>query len=135
VPDYARTAATVERLINKTGRTVTVVQLESGSDDAAEPWNAKAVPRDVATEVELKGTYVSHRDLAALGFISEERAAQLMSKSALNKVALFSAKTAGTNLLDEFHEVIDDSVRYKIDRAHVLQPGDIRLLYALELSR
>ncbi len=135
MPDYVKLAATTERLIQGSGRIVTVIQLEDGEDDAAEPWKGKAVPRDAATEVPVTGTFVSHKSLTELGFISEHELANMSMSRAKNKVVLISAKEAGSNLLDEFHEVQDGVERYRIDVAHVLQPGDTRLLYAMELRR
>jgi hypothetical protein len=132
VPNYTKLAATAERLIKAAGRAVTLVQLESGEDNAAQPWWGTAAPRDGATEVPMTGVFLSHKDLANLGFISEAEASLATKNS---KVVMFSAKEAGTSLLDEFHEVVDDEVRYRITKTHVLQPGDTRLLYAMELAR
>lgn len=123
--DYTKIAATAKRLVEKFGRTMTFIRLDRSVDDSTKPWRANADPRatpDASTDV--IGVQIhpdSSRDLGSKILMPE-------LISATEKIVLVAA-TSTVEDLTTYEEVLDDGVRYKINRFDVLEPGDTRLLY------
>jgi hypothetical protein len=135
-PDYTKLAATAERLIDGSGRQITLVKFRNVVDDVAKPWRGTATPRATsgspkATEVSVTGTFVEPTSVEELGFMATNTE---FTKRA-QQIVMVSAKKAGTNDLEDFHEIIDGSVRWKILKVHLLKPGAIRLLYFIEVMQ
>lgn len=130
--DYSETAAAAQELIEEFGRPVTLVQLEEAPDDDAKPWGGAVNPRDAATELDdIPAVFVPVTGLAEFGFKVTVRDGVPRVDQAL---LVAGAAVAGSDL-EDFGEAVDAGVRYAIERAHRLQPGDTVLLWALEVRR
>lgn len=129
--DYAELAVTAKTLVEGTGRPVTFVQLDTTAADPARPHRGAATPRGAgATEVEGDAVAVPPSSATQLGIstLDEDflkRAEQI----------LIAIPDAGSPELDNFDEVIDGSVRWKINAIQKLRPADVTLLYFMSVRR
>lgn len=131
MPDYAKLAQTAERLIEKTGRPITLVKFSKEPEDPSKPWRAPTARVD-AQEVEATGTFVPLSSRTFLGI--EDSMPQDVNRG--EQICLVAGLADDESLLN-FNEIIDsaDDTRWKIVRPQVLQPGATRLLYAFEVKR
>lgn len=131
MPDYAKLATTTKRLIDKSGRPVTIVRLATNNDDGSKPWRGNATPRVDATEVAGIAVFVP---LSSNTFLGQE--SNLEPDRRGNQVALFAAKDDQDNDLTKFDEIKDETgERWKIVQGQLLRPGSTKLLYAFEVKR
>lgn len=124
--DHAKFAATAKRLIDKHGRSVTVVKRGKQPSDSNKPWRSQAAP--VTDEVTGIAVFVNSSDL---GYMVRDEENTKRSV----KVALFAADDDGGNNLETFDEIRDGSVKWQISKAEVLFPADTRILYMFEVAR
>ena len=124
--DFVKLAVTAKRLINANGRTVTLNQLGNTPADSAKPWRGVSTP--VRNSVTGKACFVSRSDL---GYV----VSNVDNLKRSEKVALFAANDDEDKTLEEFDEILDGSVTWRIDRTEVLNPADTRLMYMFEVSR
>ena len=129
MPDYVKLAATAERLVANSGRTITLVQFNSTPADANKPWRGAADPRITPdATLSIVGAFVEPRSDIRLGLSSE--IADLLARSSQ---VIIVASTAD---LTAYNEVIDsDTTRWKILGLEKLKPGDTTLLYFIGVVR
>lgn len=129
--NYVKIAATAKRLIEANGRTVSLVRLDRDPADPDMPWRGPAVvdsapydpldypsPKAVIvpyTEDDIDGTLVRHGDKRAY-------------------VAATSTAVAALNLA-EYDGLIDNGEQYKIVSVNILNPGEIIILYEMQLRK
>jgi hypothetical protein len=124
--NYVRMAATAKRLIEGNGRTVTLVRLSRSPEDTDKPWRGPDLTPDPVppaitckaviipyVEKEVDGSNIKHGDKRA--YIAE---------TSLDEIEI-----------ETYDRLVDASVIYKIVIASLLNPGDVRLLYELQLRR
>lgn len=131
MPNYTKLALTAQRLIESSGRDVTIVKLDQGSDDANKDWRGKAGPRETPeASVNAKGVFVPLSSSVFLGIenlVPDERRG--------NQVCLVAANADPSKDLTTFDEINDGGSIWRIVQAQVLKPGDVSLLYAFEVKR
>lgn len=121
-------AATAKRLIDKHGRTVTVVKHDSNTvADPTKPWRGTSTP--VAITVTGKAAFVPRTFILASfgqdfdGVLEE------------GEYALFAANDDGGNDLETFNVMKDGGKDWKIMRTELIAPGDTRVLYMFQVKR
>lgn len=124
--DFVKLAATVNRLINKNGRTVGIQKLSAAAADADKPWKGPGTPT-VETQVDCKGVFVpaSGTDLGK----------ELVSEELLARVDQVVLVGPNATPLEPFTAVLDDGVRWRIEWVQVLKPADVILLYVFGVCR
>ena len=132
--DYVRLAATAKRLIDKNGRAISIVKLERDPVDGAKPWRGDPSPRDTgqpeATATTI-GVFVEPGSIKHWGFmeISEELIGRW------EQVVMVSGNGVNQVDLEEYDEVVDGTIRWRIQNVIKLKPADLTMIYALGLSR
>ena len=128
--NFIKLAATVKRLIDKNGRTVTITKQGKTPTVAAQPWRGQSANPTVLDTVSGKAVFVS-TEPGSLG-------AQWMNRDNTKRsdqVAFFSATDAGTVALETYDTITDAGSQWKIVRAQRLKPGDTSLLFVFEVDR
>lgn len=119
--DYANLATVAKRLIDENGRDVTLRKIDRGHANPAEPWRAPDITNiDVGP---IKGVLVP--------FNANDIDETLVR--AEDKKALISANDGGVNLIEEFDVLLDGSEEWKIVNVKVINPGDTRVIYILQV--
>lgn len=140
MPDYQKLAQTAKRLIDKSGRSITINRLERTPADVSKPWRGEANPRatgQVESSITTIGVFVHPDGLRdqemtrPFGFSAIDQ--ELLKR--FNQMVLVSG--AGTNFqnLEDYDEVSDGTSSWKIELVVKLQPGDVNIMSALALSK
>lgn len=128
--DYDRILRGAKERITKFGRSITLVQLNPGPDNAAQPWKGTS---DVRTEVidslTVDGVFVEPESLERLG--KQAQANEYIKSS--EQVIIIASEFS----LEHYDEVIDsvDGARYKIHNLQQLNPGDRIVLHYARVQR
>ena len=139
--DYEKLSATALKLIEKNGRTVTLVKLSETPANASEPWKGPAAAAAVSVGepgalgsgkvgLEVIACFVTFSDneLAELfGLVNEARRGQ--------KSAFVAGAAVTPEDLRDFDQMVDGSDVWKIEAVDTLRPGDVPLLHYLVLGR
>lgn len=119
--NYTKLAATAKRLIDKNGRTVTLIQQGQDVTDSDKPWRpdptyarAKVTGKAVFTELEMANPEGIKRKVEGL---------------------LFAAADDGGHKLEDFDTVQDGAEVWRLLNGTVIAPGDIRVVYMFEVAR
>ena len=129
--DYAGLQEDASALIDEFGRSVTLVKFDETPADAAKPWRGDLTPRLAPSDsVVVNGVF---SDLSASKFGFNVDKLDFADRS--DQVVLISPPTTVTQNLEEFDEIIDGTVRYKIEGVKILKPGSVRMLYIFGVSR
>jgi hypothetical protein len=115
-------------MIEEEGRLVTFQQLDKTPADPDYPWEGPGAPT-VADSVQTYAVFVPDAG-SGLGKLIEDNE---LFKSA--EQVLLVAPPATGETLGDFHIVVDDAVRWKIDVAKELKPGPLTVLYVMGVSR
>lgn len=122
--DYSKNAATVLRLIEKFGRTVTIDKLSTTAADPNAPQDGPADPHVPAASVTLKAAVIEPSSLNQ----TDDRLKRVSA-------AAYVAGSATVEDLRTFTRLTDGSDRYRIDWVDALKPGDTVVLYTIGLMR
>lgn len=142
MPNYARSAATAKRLIEKAGRTIKLFRANDVPADASKPWlgaDQAASPAAAAggLTVTCKAAFVpasgsgfgrDFRDRKAT--ISGREGSTLKDVTQLALIASESVKPAGTDL-GQFDSMLDGDTILRIHSAQELKPGTVSLMWEL----
>lgn len=125
--DYAKLSLVAKRLIEKNGRTVTLRKLSSTIADNAAPWRGTT---GAAVDCSCKACFFNYDE-------AEETSDNVTRGSKYAYVAALSAVNNSLVPYDlrEFESVIDGSETWEIKEVKPLTPGDVTILYRLELKR
>lgn len=120
--DYVRSAATAKRLIEKNGRTVEIIKVETDPADASKPWRGPADPsRTVVASPKALIVDVEEKDV----------------DGSLVRLGMRKAYIAHTSVnmdLSDTDFVRDSSRDYKVCKVGVIKPADTPILYELFLE-
>lgn len=129
--NYANFRTLAERLIEKNGRDISLVRRDQGNPtDAAKPWRdsteaatitviAKGVIIEFETE-DIDNSLVRRGDKRVL----------LADKSVIDEGG------SATNLIiEDYDHILDAGVRWKIIEANVIEPGDTRIMYDIQIRK
>lgn len=116
--DYVSMAAMAKRLIDENGREVTIIQQGHDPQDSTQPW------RGLSTYSRYRVT--GNAVFTKLEGDGSKRKVQMM---------LFAANDDLGQMLEEFDQVEDGDLVWKIDGAEVVGPADSRVIYKFEVSR
>lgn len=131
--DYAAVSKKAKKLVDEFGRDITFVKLDEVVADATKPWDGAASPRiDPESSITLKGVFVPPSSSVELGLQTikpgmTDRAKQIIiiAPGIVHKDVEF----------EQYDEVIDGTVKWKIVQAETLKPGSDRILYFIEVER
>lgn len=127
--NYARLLRNAKKQTQKFGRLFTLVQLDPGPSNAAQPWKGNSDVRGapIAT-LQVYGVFVEPESLERLG---KQRQANDFVKSAEQVIMIASEESLG-----QFDEMVDaDGSLWKIHNEQELAPGDSKVLHYLRVQR
>lgn len=128
--DYVSFQNLAERLIEANGRTLSLVRRDQGNPtDPAMPWRG-STEADTITVV-VKGVVID--------FEKEDFDGSLVRRG--DKRILIAAKSvtdesSASNLkIEDYDHVLDGTVRWKIITAELIEPGDTRIVFDLQVRQ
>ncbi len=127
--DYASLRLTAERLIEASGRSVTLTKRDRTADNSSTPWTGPADPGTDVTIVviavmldykteEIDGTLVIRGDQRC--FIADKSVVDV-SSAAIQ--------------LHDFDTLTDGAIVWHIENAEILEPGSTRIMYEMQLRK
>lgn len=127
--NYTRFRALADRLINENGRSLTLLRKDQGNPvDPAKPWRSSTEADEI--EFSVVGVFIE--------FEKDEVDGTIVKRG--DKRLLIAAKDiddqspANTNV-EDYDEITDGTVVYRIINAQVIEPGDTRILYDLQVRQ
>lgn len=129
--NYTRFRALAERLIEANGRSLSLVRKDQGNPvDPAKPWRGSTGAADITVTVtgvvidfekdEVDGTVILRADKRVL----------VAAKSVTDEGG------SAVNLnIEDYSDILDGGTRYRIINAQVIEPGDTRILYDLQVRQ
>lgn len=128
--DYVSFQNLAERLIEENGRTISLVRRDQGNPaDPSKPWRG-STGADKITVV-VKGVFIE--------FEKQDFDGTLVRRG--DKRLLVAAKSVtdesnASNLkIEDYDEVLDAGVRWKIITAELIEPGDLRIMFDLQVRQ
>ncbi len=129
--NYASFRLLAERLIEANGRDLSLVRRDQGNPvDAAKPWRASTEAGLIT--VIVKGVFIE--------FEQEDFDGSLVRRG--DKRILIADKSVideGGNALnlkvEDFDHILDATVRWKIVTAVLIEPGDTRIMFDLQVRK
>lgn len=132
MPNYTRLAATAERLIEGAGRSITFYKRTTTPADPAKPWRGPADSTEDEGETTVAtviGVYVTPSD-SELGQLME--ALNLVKRRGSRFLV---AALSTTEDLTTYQYIKDGTQIYAIEKADLLKPGGVALLYDFEVKK
>lgn len=127
--DYVKLQATAARLLAKNGRSITFIAHNVTPGNAAKPWDGPADARATPASTSVQNAVmVEPSSDTQLGLTSMQ--SDLFKRS--EKIFIVSA---GTTDLEQFQEILDNGVYWKIDVIQTLQPGSTVVLSFVGVKR
>lgn len=128
--NYVSLAATAERLIEENGRDLTVIQAGETAANPAEPWRADTPAGE--SRITVKGVIVE--------FDNEDFDGTLVrrgdKRAFIAHNSIVDAAGAGESTeLEGFDRLLDAGAEWKIVSVKAIHPGDIRVVYDLQLRK
>jgi len=120
--------ATAQRLIDKHGRTVTLIEFDNSIANPAFPFEGPVSPRGVpARSTAYRACFVEPDSLQRLGITT--KVDELIQRS--DRICLI----AGPDSLAGYNEVVDQAQNYRITGIETLQPGETVFLHFVGTAR
>lgn len=127
--NYANFRLLAERLINENGRTMTLTRQDQGNaSDPTKPWRSSTGAAEISFPVvgvvieyekdEVDGTLILRGDKRLLVAAKD----------------IDDASPANTKV-EDYSKITDGAVVYRIINAQVIEPGDTRILYDLQVRQ
>lgn len=127
---FERFAATAQRLIDKNGRQVTLVELDGAPATPSQPWKGAADPRAApASTLTLNAVFVEPNSANKLGLSAVSN--DLIKRS--EQILMLAPGIAVDTTI--FHLVTDGAVNWKIQGVEVLRPADEIILAFIGVKR
>lgn len=129
--DFASFRLLAERLIEANGRTLSLVRRDQGNPvDPAKPWRGSTEVGTITFDV--KGVFIE--------FEKEDFDGTLVRRG--DKRVLIADKSvtdeggSAVNLkIEDYDHILDGGVRWKIQNAELIAPGDIRIMFDLQVRQ
>ena len=131
--DYSGVSKKAKSLVDKFGRSVTFVKFDEGVADPTKPWDGAVNPRlDPESSITIKGVFVPPSSSVELGFQTTKPG---MSDRAEQIVIIAPGVEHVAVEFEQYDEIIDGTVRWKIGQVETLKPGSDRIVYFIEVKR
>jgi len=135
VANYAKLQKTAQRLIDKNGRSITLVRQDRTNDNASRPWKNNADPSGAGAQKEIvKGVFVPPNTVRQFGLTALGQGAEIEDLIA-NSENVIIISPGDAYDVREFQEVIDGTETWGIVGTQILRPADLVLLGFLGVKR
>lgn len=123
--NYVRLAASTKRIIESTGRDVVLLRKSRTPGDPAKPWRGPAASTD-----QTVGT------IKAVIYPAEEKDENgTLIRRGYHVAMLAHDSLSPAEDLSDLDSVQDGAITYKVDKASIIGPGDVKIAYELHLKR
>jgi len=121
--DYVKMAATAKRLINKNGRSVTLTKKDRTAANSSKPWRGPGT-----SDITVKNVKA-----VIVPFDTEDVDNQLVRRG--DSRAYVAASDTDPNLIEDFDDLLDGTDKWKIIDVSIINPGDKRIVYDMQLRK
>ncbi len=128
-----RLAKTAKKLIEKNGRSISLIKSEGVSVNPSKPWRKNNTPWIGGTEVVVVGVFVNPKSASDLG-TGESLVAGMLLDSRYKYVLIAEDSSPGNDYAS-FDYLKDGSELWKINHTEVLKPGEKSIVYLMELQQ
>jgi hypothetical protein len=128
--DYVRLAATAQRLITNSGRTITLVQPGLTALDPAKPWDG---PGPAETKLPIPGTFVPPNTVRQFGLTALGKGTEFQDLIAFSEQIIIAYP--GSADVSKFVFVRDGNIDWNIIGVQSLTPGDTQILAFIGVRR
>ncbi len=128
--DYVSLAKTAERLIEENGRTVTLVQAGETAVDPAKPYGPDTSVGQTRHTVLGVITEFDNEDIDGTLIRRGDKRCLIAHNSIVNV-----ASGAESIVIEDFDTLEDGTEVWKIEGVDTIHPGDIRIMYDLQLRK
>lgn len=127
--DHSSFLELAKRLIGKHGRSVTFYKLSSTIANPAKPWEGAGVPTETGA-VNTTAVFLPHAGELELSKV-------VIDKELFHKAEMFllvAPPSSGVNL-EDYHLVVDSTVRWRIEVIRTVRPASLTVLYVAGVCR
>lgn len=129
--NYTRFRALAERLIEENGRTLQLVRKDQGNPtDPAKPWRGSTGADDITFDV--IGVFIDFEKDDVDGTIVKRTDKRILVAD--KSVGDEGGSAANLNI-EDYSDVLDGSTRYRIVNPTVIEPGNQRIMYDLQVRQ
>ena len=131
--DYGPTSKKAKTLVDNFGRDITFVKFDEEVVDPTKPWDGAVNPRVTPdSSITLKGVFVPPSSSVELGL-------QTIKPGMTDRAKQIVILAPGVEHVDvefeQYDEIVDGTVRWKIVQIETLKPGSDRVAYFVEVER
>lgn len=119
-----------ERLIEENGRTISLVRRDQGNPtDPAKPWRGSTEADEIT--VVVKGVFIEYEKMDFDGSLVRRGDKRLLvaAKSVTDESSASNLK------IEDYDHVLDAGVRWKIITAELIEPGDLRIMFDIQVRQ
>ena len=129
--NYANFRTVAERLIEENGRDLSLVRRDQGNPvDSAKPWRDSTEAATIT--VIVKGVIIDFDKEDVDGSLVRRGDKQVLIS---DKSVIDEGGSAANLKIEDYDEVLDAGVRWKIIQANTIEPGDTRIMYDLQVRQ
>jgi hypothetical protein len=131
--NYGRVVAKAKKIVDKFGRDVTFVKLDESLTDSSKPWRGSVTPRvNPESSIVIRGVFVPPSSSVELGLQTIKPGTTDRAKQIL--IIVPGSEHADVEF-EQYDEVVDGNVKWKIVQVETLKPGPTRVAYFVEVER
>jgi hypothetical protein len=127
--DHSSFLKTARRLVSKHGRSVSFYKLSNTIANPAKPWEGAGVPTETGL-VTTNAVFLPHAGELELGKVIHDM--EVFRKA--EQMIMVAPPTSGVNL-EEYHLMVDGSVRWRIEVIRTIKPANLAVLYVAGVCR
>ena len=120
--DFAKSARTAKRLIDKNGRLVTFIKNSRTLLDDSKPWG------------ESKGSQITFDTIASFVDYEVNEIDGVKIKVG-DKKLLVNAIDNGAHILTDFEYIQDGQIQWRIKNVNIIQPADIAVMFEVQVRK
>jgi hypothetical protein len=124
--DYVKLAGIAERLVNKSGRAVTLVRNPTTMADPMKPWKGPDFVDGEEITLDVKAVFVTPNQVRIFGLSALGDSTQFVDMVAVSEQIMILFP--GENDIKQFQTVRDGTVNWNITAIQILKPADTTLL-------
>ena len=122
---------TAERLIEENGRDLSLVRRDQGNPtDPAKPWRGSTEAAEIT--VVVKGVFIEYEKEDFDGSLVRRGDKRILIS---DKSVIDEGGSAANLVIEDYDHVLDATVRWKIITAELIEPGDTRIFFDLQVRQ
>lgn len=127
--DHSSFLKTARRLVSKHGRSVTLYKLSNTIANAAKPWEGAGAVVETGA-VATTAVFLPHAGELELSKVIKD----MDTFKTAEQFVMIAPPASGVNL-EEYHLLVDGTIRWRIEVIRVVKPGSLTVLYVAGVCR